>query len=323
MFDILLIEPNNFSLEDFNFNYTKSIVNKFDYFSFDQFNDLIKDYTQIKQIYDFKNDVIKYLNMTNLDTADTLTCYIEKDYIYQLVVLEKQTGEINKLASILNTDKVAIFGNAILFKIYIPFNDNTIMNNINVSISDVYNILINNLLHYGVKIDTDQKYTSFIYNNDNIIMDSNKLSGNNYSISLFKYNLTLYNEKSNNVRNHLCSALFNRPLYGDCYIISHLMTNINDDISMDEVKNIIRIMGKNNDLTEDEIKDEKDKENRSILKTKYRILYNRLKNILNKCDNCSIETNELSSCSNCYKVKYCSKECQKSNWTLHKKICKL
>ena len=40
------------------------------------------------------------------------------------------------------------------------------------------------------------------------------------------------------------------------------------------------------------------------------------------CFTCSKVNIHLLKCGNCKSIYYCSKECQKSNWTDHKKICK-
>lgn len=46
---------------------------------------------------------------------------------------------------------------------------------------------------------------------------------------------------------------------------------------------------------------------------------------IQKCGNCErtkhVNGEELAFCSRCRKVKYCSKECQKAAWNVHKKVC--
>ncbi|MES1921737.1 hypothetical protein MHBO_003266 [Bonamia ostreae] len=39
------------------------------------------------------------------------------------------------------------------------------------------------------------------------------------------------------------------------------------------------------------------------------------------CDKCKKNTEKLKKCGACKKVEYCSRECQKSDWENHKKIC--
>lgn len=41
-----------------------------------------------------------------------------------------------------------------------------------------------------------------------------------------------------------------------------------------------------------------------------------------KCSNCLISDKKLFSCGKCLCAKYCSKECQRAHWTLHKLHCK-
>ena len=40
------------------------------------------------------------------------------------------------------------------------------------------------------------------------------------------------------------------------------------------------------------------------------------------CENCLQTTSSLKVCSGCQLVKYCSTECQKAHWKIHKRLCK-
>jgi hypothetical protein len=42
--------------------------------------------------------------------------------------------------------------------------------------------------------------------------------------------------------------------------------------------------------------------------------------LLKECGHCK-KPNCIQKCSRCKKVYYCTKECQKSHWTEHKKVC--
>lgn len=52
------------------------------------------------------------------------------------------------------------------------------------------------------------------------------------------------------------------------------------------------------------------------------LLEPKLRKGVNSCSVCSSFSN-LKRCKNCKKVYYCSRECQKADWRLHKNICQL
>lgn len=41
-----------------------------------------------------------------------------------------------------------------------------------------------------------------------------------------------------------------------------------------------------------------------------------------KCNTCRIQSTKMKKCSGCEKVYYCNAECQKKDWSNHKKECK-
>lgn len=53
-----------------------------------------------------------------------------------------------------------------------------------------------------------------------------------------------------------------------------------------------------------------------------RLCKKRVDHRLYKCSLCSIEMTIMKVCGKCKKVRYCSEECQKEDWTAHKSVCK-
>ena len=41
-----------------------------------------------------------------------------------------------------------------------------------------------------------------------------------------------------------------------------------------------------------------------------------------KCSKCGLEKESLKACSQCLKQGYCSKDCQKADWSSHKLVCR-
>ena len=49
------------------------------------------------------------------------------------------------------------------------------------------------------------------------------------------------------------------------------------------------------------------------------------KTFSNNCWHCgadAIHRKKFKKCSGCYQVRYCSKECQRNDWSAHKNICR-
>lgn len=40
------------------------------------------------------------------------------------------------------------------------------------------------------------------------------------------------------------------------------------------------------------------------------------------CSHCCQPANQLKQCSACHQIKYCSRKCQKTDWSTHKAECK-
>lgn len=255
MYTVLLIKPNDFSIDSIQLNSSTNLNNKFDICDYDNIKKLIENYT-IEHFINESNDelnlkynLVKLLNMSPDDYGDTLTCYIDNNNIYQLVFLDKQSGDINRLASILNIEKRVIYGNAILIKTNIPDYDTSIMNNVNIIKTDIWYLIIHNLLHYGLfidisindySIDVSSNIKSIIFNNNCGILNDNNICLSDYEQTftcIFKYNLICFhkNDKHQNI-NHIVSALFDKKIYGPCYVVSLSDPNIFDDIDINSFK---------------------------------------------------------------------------------------
>lgn len=48
-----------------------------------------------------------------------------------------------------------------------------------------------------------------------------------------------------------------------------------------------------------------------------------LEDYTNRCYNCNKVTKDIKACSGCKVTYYCSRECQKKDWSMHKRECKV
>jgi len=323
--DIVIIKPNDFSLDQFPINFDKDFIKKEQFFNKDKFIELIDDYIFIDSINEdnMMENIVKHIGFSDNknSSGDTEICWQTKDHIYQICYMEGKTGSINKLATILTFTQEVIFGPAVLIKTETPINNNQ-MFNVSCNKDDIYMLLINKLLHYGVCIDTDNNFSQIIFNNEMLLLNQslNLQNLKSHIVPLFKYDLIVYNDDINKINNY--GTMINKiKTSGNIYITSRVDQNIFDDIDIDTVEKILRIIGSDNELTKVEQELERDEKNRYIVKSKYRILNNRYINYKMKCNSCDKSLEDPLYCSNCCRAKYCNIECQKNDWKLHKKIC--
>lgn len=324
-FTIVIIKPNNFDINSFSIDFNPLYTTKQQFFPQDKLYNLINDYVSIDTVTDenMMDKIVQHINIENGENGDTKTCGQTFDTIYQLCCIDKQNGDINKLASILTKDQEVIFGTAIFLSTRTPI-DNYDIYNVSADINDIYQVIVDKLIHYGIQIDANNNIKQIIFNNSLLIMDDRMINMHDLDdniVPLFKYDLMIYNDKLLDI-NLYGMMLTNKKINGTIYIISRTSENTFDDIDIETVKKMLTIVSYDNSLTNEEQKVEKDQYERYVIKSKYRTLYNRFKNHKSICGGCNKqESDNLLYCSNCCRTKYCSIECQKKDWKNHRKMC--
>jgi hypothetical protein len=222
----------------------------------------------------------KYISNTLSVTTDII-CE-DKEYIYEIMYInfDKEIDKtntnlsINHAAMLINTNGKNILSKAIIFKSYLPNNNNSMLLD-NITKEDVINFMeariSTNIVLYENSLDFKEM---------KICGDLNKFAEEFFEGEGFKkkeYKFLLYNINiwytTDCGTKDLFSKLIDNPLYS-CIIFLSLAENIRGSISLDEVKKIINLSHKLSsfEVPEEYTQEIKDQYNRTIINNKYRIL---------------------------------------------------
>ena len=309
MFQIILIKPNEFDINDIPFkispNEEYKEVNrdnifdiKSNYVNFDLYKEKFSEFIEVIDVDEsnFMETVVDKIQLDDKHYGDVRDCYDEPNNIYQVMFRlisqydNRNNLENNILASLLTYEKELIYGNVILFKTNLP-KDSYDMNNKDVTLNDLVKIIMNNIYHTGVYFDNNNIEQIF-YNNDYEIVDpfnrfkkrtdlEQIMKDEKYGFQkkeILKYNMQfIFDSESHDDINDPMSRLILGPIRGKGLISSPCENNNSFyDISREEVIDLLKV-SPNFELTNDELNENNDSDNRKIVKNKYRILNFRLK----------------------------------------------
>ncbi len=218
----------------------------------------------------------------------------EKNYVYQLFYVNLENYDefhipenLNKLASIICLTKINIYSHVILFKNYIP-DDNESCNMESITRKDieriVYNRVHTKIVSYdSLNIDSDDEQWKEEANSYEIEKIAEKFFENEYykkiEISFLLHNIViLYTEDSGKSRE--CGKLIDKSIE-KCLWYSMRNSDYRGNLSLDEVKKIISLSNILDDykVPEEYTKNKTDEFGRKIVYNKYRVLtllYNKL-----------------------------------------------
>jgi hypothetical protein len=232
MLEICLIKPNTIS-------YTTNDSTK-ERFSYDNLDEDIEDYTQILKInstVDLISLIEKYINDNPQIINTTYNVYEDHEYVYQmycndLFYLTEENANINKiiinkkenkLASLLTNKLLNIYGNIIIAKFKINY-DNT-LTQCNMNYNDMIQLIYNKRVKYGVLIKPNNELINIEYVVNPMDIFHNK---QNYKYYEFVYlnKIILFfieiNPQENILNEYATKLYYNfsdpRPIYGQVYI---------------------------------------------------------------------------------------------------------
>jgi len=309
MFQIIVIKPNDFNLDNIPYKLTPNkiykdinredfIKIKSNYVDVPKLKEIISPYIEILQV-DEKSFMEKSIEKIGLDDkhyGDVRDCYEDPNNIYQimfkLISQYDSTDNLknNVLASLITDKKELIYGNVVLFKTNLP-KESFDMKNVNINENDVINLIMNNIYHTGVFIDDNNSIEQIFFNNQLVIVDPQNnfkekndieqvMKMENYGMKnneVLKYSLQfIFDMNSHSNINEPISRIICAPIRGKGIIISPCENdNSFYDLSKKEVIDLLKI-SPNYELTSDDLLEFKNDSGCKIVKNKYRIVNSRL-----------------------------------------------
>lgn len=304
-FEIICIDSNEFDLKNIvkkdtpNFNDQNDLLKmKTNYVDFDKTFDKLKDICHSKEVTKdtFMEEIVKYIGLDAEHYGDVKDCYESKDYTYQIMYkMTNQEDDLDKLkynllGSYLTFNKELIYGNAVLFKTYISLDKPDEDKVVNTTLNNVIELVMNNLYHTGVYIDSNNDFEQIYFDNDYNIVDPNNkwrrllkipniIKDEKYGFredEYLRFNLKfVFNTNSEESVNEPLSRLLHGLIKGDGVIISPYDGNGNAfyELTKENVFDLLKVWNK----LDNEISDYNKLDNKE--KTKYQILNERIKNV--------------------------------------------
>ena len=303
-FEIILIKANEFDIKNlinqdtpnFEKSETDLLKLKTNYIDFEKSINLLKEVCESKEVdkESFMKTIVEFTEIDENHFGDVKDCYECKDYTYQIMYrMPSQADNINKLpynllASYLTFDKELIYGNAVLFKTYISIDNKDEDKVESTNFENVLELMMNNLYHTGVYIDSSNNFKQIYFDNEYNIIDPFNKWRKNYNIpniitdkqygfkdhEYLKFNLKfVFNSSSDDSVNEPLSRLLHGIIKGDGVIYSPYSENSFYEITQEDIYDLLKVWNHLNV----QMRDYKKINNNE--KTKYQILNDRIKNI--------------------------------------------
>ena len=253
MFQIILIKPNDFNLDDIPFKNTPNNIYKnickddifkikSNYVDIPKLNEKLSSFIETIEV-DQENFMANSVNLIELDNnhfGDVRDCYEDPNNLYQvmfkLISQYDSTENLknNVLASLITNKKELIYGNVILFKTNLP-KESFDMKNVSIENYELINLIMNNIYHTGIYVNENNTFDQVFFNNNLEIVDplSNFKVNNNYeqimksdsygfkNNEVLKYNLQfIFDMNSHDNINEPISRIMCAPIRGKGMITS-------------------------------------------------------------------------------------------------------
>ena len=334
MFNLAIIKKNKVGID------MEKISDESSSSPFEYLKDLIKDnisFVTVESTDEMMHLIVSTINLNGDRIASTTHCHEESDNIYQICHLNPKRNnlpenqdDINYLASFLTTGRELVYGDAVYIKSIITENGTCMPTDIGVD--EIVNILYRKIRPVCVLMKTDGTIHEIKFLN-NPFSDSLNRDISDFDlieVPILEHNVILYFEKSPNDKtlNKKASRLIGTSkVRGDVIVVLMETENSFGSINKSLIDNLLVVSSgdmSNRDITDEERHKDETINGLSVIINKHRILQKRLSEYKKKCSNpkCNSES-DLSPnvCTGCYRVTYCSKECQSDDWSSHKKGC--
>jgi len=298
--------------------------------------------TQIEPFIEFRevdiNSMMELIVDTiNLDPdaiGDTTPILENAEYVFQLCHLgmdlknKSKLGNINHIASYVVLDQFKVYGNCVALKSKIK--ENGICEPANLTLDDIVWLMYKKTVHYGVLVKTNGTVEEFKFNQHPFEKQSENIMEQFgvIEVPFLRFNLIALYEKipKDDVINKKATRIMgNKKVHGTIAFVSQSSENEYLDIDKELFNKLYTLAAgplKLRKLTEDEEYDDKKIDELRVVINRYRILDGRLKTFTNQCNKCTkILTNDYKQCSGCYRLVYCSDECQADDWSTHQTEC--
>lgn len=263
--------------------------------------------------------------------ADTCMCYEDYNYRYQLChVSMKDNGgkdnedELNCTASYLCYGRVCVYGTAVLLRSKIQ--DSMICTPCSTTFNDITDVLKTKFVHTGVRVAEDGTVTEYTFKADPL--EGREHDGWRWmEAPLCRFNCIVIfqtNPENAKVNKKITKFVGRTRLYGDVLVVTKTTENEYSNCDKMLFNKLLEVSGgsmSSRTLLKDEIDEDRKIDGLPVIVNRHRILENRYNNLKQTCHGCETSVTEKQICSGCYRVTYCSTECQKQDWKEHKIDC--
>jgi len=230
---------------------------------------------------EFLNDIVKYLDVNKYnEKGDSMieTQLIAEfpEYIYEMLYInniENKDEYKNDVGSLLITNGEKVFGNIVIFKTYLPTNNDSMIF-VDTIKEDVKIILENRIKTKLVIYDGEWSEKIVIGNLEDYAKEFFDDTFLKLEIPFLKHNINIWYEKLEGCKHDVCGKILEKPIY-KCIWFTMISDEYRGNICLNEVKKIISLSYKLSFPYEPKKEwdnDEKDKYGRNKIKNKYRIL---------------------------------------------------
>lgn len=328
---ICLIKSNDFK-------FTKELY----YNNINKLQDDISQFIEIRKILfsDMMETIVTFIGLTPELIGNSPICFETSKNIFQLCYAETHNNNLgstntstlpeNNICSYLSGEKV--YGNASFLNSLVSSTGTCIPDNMSLEI--LTNILYSKFVHKGIYISSNNDSTpiEFDYFNHpieyyNVVTESEFDNYKIVDIDFLEFNLCMIIElnPSNDIINKSMTRLYGKQKINGNVILISKITHEYHDLTLDLYKKITKLSFgslKSRELTNIEKKDEPSANQLPVVINKYTILENRYTNLKNECHHCKSPFGDSElTCGGCYRVKYHTVDCQKTDWNNHKNDC--